>query len=128
MSGYRFGDDDPADVYAPGAPPAPEQVAYRLHELRAYLGALTGTELVPFDELTGPEQTLALAVGAVVVAWLVETDPDEPERAAEHLHNVRRYWSPALPSWAELPADHRAVAVDLLAAVIDWLAAEGALA
>lgn len=129
MTDYVFGDDEPDDAYAVGAQPAPEQVAYRLHELRQYLEELAGTHDVPtWAELTPEEQDLGVAIGEVIVNWLVETDPDEPEPAARNLHNVRRYWaSTRLPPWEDVPADDRQVGIDLMANLIGWLKREGSL-
>lgn len=125
---YTFGDIEPDDVFDPTAPPAPEQVAYRLHELRAYLESVHALDALPsWVELEPAAQQLGIRVGEVIVAWLIETDPDHPERAARHLHDVRRYWGGALPPWDELPDDQRQVGIDLLAAIIDWLRAEGSL-
>jgi hypothetical protein len=129
MSDVEFGDIEPDDVYAADSEPDPEQVARRLHELRAYLDDLTGGDrLARFEELTPDERTLADAVGAVIVSWLLEHEPDDPEGLARALHNVRRYWSgDVLPTWDDLPADERDVAVDVMAHIIAWLQAEGPL-
>ena len=124
-----FGDIEPDDVFAADSVPDPEQVARRLHELRAYLDDLTGGDrLARFDDLTPDERSLADAVGGVIVSWIVEHDPDDPDALARALHNVRRYWSgDTLPPWDDLPDDHREVAVDVMAHVVAWLQAEGPL-
>ena len=125
----EFGDIEPDDSYSAGAEPDPEQVAYRLHELRAYLDALTGSDYAArFQELTPEEQEIARAVGATIVQWLLSQDPDDPERVARHLHAVRRYWSRgALDAWEDLPQDHQELAVALMRNLIDWLHREGSL-
>jgi hypothetical protein len=112
-----------------GAEPAPEQVAYRLHELREYLDSVAGShDLLRWDELTPTEQSLGIAIGEAIVAHLIEHEPDAAEDTARHLHNVRRYWaSSRLPPWEELPPDDRQVGIDLMAAVLNWLAHEGTL-
>lgn len=124
-----FGDIEPDDVVTAGGEPAPEQVAYRLHELRRCVDQLAGQDPGAFDVLEPEEQTLALAIGGVIVDWLRTTDPDQPQDTARQLHNVRRYWSGgAMPAWEDLPPDHRAMAVDLMTELFDWLRAEGSLA
>ena len=128
MSDYQFGDVEADDAYTAGALPDPDQVAYRLHELIAYLDDLAGTGGMSWSDLTPDEQRLGLEIGAVIVQWLIATDPDDPAKAAENLHNVRRYWSGgALPTWADLDADQRGMAIALMDAVISWLRREGTL-
>ena len=123
-----FGDYELADAYD-REPPAPEQVAYKLHELRTLVDALAGdTDLPTWDQLTASEQDLGLSVGEVIVAHIVATDPDVPEHVARELHNVRRYWaSSRLPPWEDLDADERQVGIDLMATIIGWLRRQGAL-
>lgn len=128
MTDVEFGDIEPDDVWCADGDPDPEQVAYRLHELRRYIDQLACQDPGAFDDLDPDEQTLAVAIGVVIVDWLVNTDPDHPELTARQLHNVRRYWSGnAMPTWDELPDDHRDLAVDLMRQIIDWLRAEGTL-
>lgn len=124
-----FGDIEPDDVPAEGGEPDPDQVAFRLHELRAYIDKLAGTDWAArFEELTPEEQEVARAVGAAIVQWLLSQDPDDPELVARHLHAVRRYWSRgALEAWEDLPQDHRDLAVALMANIITWLQREGSL-
>ncbi len=125
-----WGDIEPDDVYSSGALADPDQVAYRMHELVAYLNAAAGSAsaLISWDELTPSEQQLGLAIGAVIVQWMIDVDPDEPEAAAQNLHNVRRFWaSSALPAWPDVPPDERQVGIDLMDAIIDWLRREGTL-
>lgn len=123
-----FGDIEPADAWCAEGEPAPEQVAYRLHELRRVIDQLAGQDPGAFDELKPAAQELALAIGQVVVDWLRSTDPDLAADTARQLHAVRRYWSGnTLPAWEALPEDHREVAVGLISDLLDWLAREGSL-
>ena len=124
-----FGDDGPDDAYDAEGEPDAEQVARRLHEYRSMVEQLVGRErLAAFDALDPAERSLASSVGAVVVAWLAEHEPDDAEAAARALHNVRRYWSGnVLPYWDELPDDQQAIGVELLAQLIGWLQREGEL-
>ena len=125
-----FGDDAGADdAYSAEGTADPDQVAYRLHELRAYVDALSGSMYAPnFEVLSTDEQTIARSVGMVIVHWLLTVDPDDPEQAAINLHNVRRYWSGnTLPAWDDLPQDERDMGVALLKAIIDWLHREGSV-
>lgn len=125
----EFGDIEADDAYSQGAIADSSQVAFRLHEIRAYIDALTGSEYTPaFEALDPAEQSIALSIGGVIVQWLIDIDPDDPEKVALHLHNVRRYWSGnKLPAWADLPPEDRQVAVALMSAIIEWLRREGTL-
>lgn len=122
-----FGDLEPDDVFDL-EPPAPEQVAYRLHSLRLEVDALAGAaELPTWDDLTAPEQALGLAIGTALVDWLVTHNPDA-EQAARSLHNVRRFIaSSRLPAWEDLEPDDRALGVALMTLIIGWLQRQGAL-
>jgi hypothetical protein len=123
-----FGDWDPDDSLD-HEPPAPEQVAYRIHRLRSEIDALAGAAGLPtFDELEAPSQELALALGDTIVRYLVDHDPDDPELVARHLHEARRYVaSSRLPPWEDLPPDDRAIGVDLMGLLIGWLRRQGAI-
>lgn len=124
----EFGDITPEDAYDVEGVADPDQVAYRLHELRRYIDQLAGHDPGAFDALDPDEQILALAIGKVIVDWLANTDPDHPERTARQLHNVRRFWSAnTMPAWEDLPDDQRDLAVDLMRQIIDWLRREGSL-
>jgi hypothetical protein len=122
-----FGDFDLDDALD-HEPPAPEQVAYRLHSLRLEVDALAGAaELPTWDDLTPAEQSLGLSIGAALVDWLVTHAPDATD-AARSLHNVRRFIaSSRLPPWDELEPDDRALGVALMALIIGWLQRQGAL-
>lgn len=105
---------------------AGEQVTYRLHELRVEIDRLAGRDPDAWDDLTADEQALALAIGDVTVAWIVDHTVDDPAQLAEHLHNVRAWLARGLlPAWSELSADERQVAVDVMALVVAWLLSEG---
>ena len=122
-----FGDFDPDDAFDT-EPPDPEQVAFRLHRLRIEVDALAGaSELPQWAELSEPEQRLGKSIGRALVDWLVTHQPT-PEHAAESLHNVRRYIaSSALPPWADLPPDDRAIGIALMNLIINWLRRQGAI-
>jgi hypothetical protein len=124
-----FGDWDPDDALD-HEPPAPEQVAYRLHALRMEVDALTGAANLPtWDELTPAEQQLGESMAGSLVTWLAEHDPDDPEQAARSLHNVRRYIaSSRLPAWEDLDEDDRQIGVDLMSLILGWLRRQGAIA
>jgi hypothetical protein len=123
-----FGDVDADDVFAAEAPPAPEQVAYRLHALRRELDVLTGRDPGRWEDLTAAEQSLALSIGVVIVEWLATHDPDDPTAAARSLHEVRRYLTHGvLAPWDDLTADERALAVDVMTLVFAWLRRQGAI-
>src|SRR5262245_66272369 len=72
---------------------APEQVARRLHKLRVEVDALGGSDTPRWDDLTEPEQTLALAIGQVVVDWISARETDNPALTDEQIHNVRLFLS-----------------------------------
>lgn len=124
-----FGDIEPEDSFDQEGTPDPEQVAQRLHELRAYLADLYGHErLERFNALTPAERSLANAVGVAIVNWLLTHEPDDAEAAARDLHNVRRYWSGnVLPEWEDLPEDQRAIGIDIMRHLVAWLEREGPL-
>jgi len=123
-----FGDYEVDDAFD-HEPPAPEQVTYRLHELRSEIDALAGAADLPtWDELTAPEQELALALGDTIVGYIISAEPDEPEALARTLHNARRYIaSSRLPTWEALDADDRQIGIDLMGLIIGWLRRQGAL-
>jgi hypothetical protein len=60
-----FGDAEPEDSYDV-APPDPEQVALRLHELRE----AHGLEVRRWEELTLGQQRALIAVVAMLLDWL----------------------------------------------------------
>jgi hypothetical protein len=123
-----FGDWEPDDSLDT-EPPAPEQVAYKLHALRREIDALTGPEGLTWDQLTIQEQQLGVAIGQAIVNYIVMADPDVPEDAARNLHNVRRFLaSSTLPPWEDLSPDDRRVGIALMELIINWLQRQGALA
>lgn len=128
MSDTDFGDWDLDDAWD-HEPPAPEQVAYRLHDLRSEIDAVAGAADLPtWDELEPEAQEMALGIGQVIVDFIVARNPDLAEDVARHLHNARRYLaSSRLPAWDELPADDRQIGIDLMQLIIDWLRRQGAL-
>lgn len=122
-----FGDWDDSDAFD-REPPAPEQVAYRIHEIRIALDELAGVDGVRWDDLTAVQQELAMAIGQAVVDYVIVADPDIPEEAAISLHNVRRYLSGnTLPAWEDLPDTDRTVGIHLMEILIAWLVRQGAI-
>jgi len=124
-----FGDFDVDDALDT-EPPAPEQVAYRLHLLRAQVDAYRNAIGLPtWDELTPDEQEVGLGIGEVVVNYVVTHHAAGPEGLARTLHNVRRYWARSpLATWDQLKHDERAVGVDLMSLILGWLRRQGAIA
>lgn len=120
---------DDGEAYTAASPADPDQVARRLHELRQVLEDLAGPQLLAdWDDLPADDRTLGRSFGAAIVEWLTTTDPDTPERLARRLHDVRRAMSGGVVRpWDALAADEQAVAVALMAAIIDWLTREGTL-
>ena len=117
---------DDGESYVEGNLPDDEQVARRLHELREYLDALVGRNVAPYDALTPAEQQLATSVGGVIVRWIATHEPDDAEAAARSLHDVRRYWSRgALDAWDDLTEDERAIGIEVMRRIIEWLQREG---
>lgn len=121
---------DDGEAFADGGAPDDDQVARRLHELRQVVELLAGGDvLAAWDDLPSDDRTLGRSLGAAVVAWLVSTDPDTPQRLARRLHDVRRVMAGGvIRPWDQLAPDEQAVAVDLMAALLDWLRREGTLA
>lgn len=122
----EFGDIDVDDVWDSDPTIAPEQVTYRLHELRVAIDELAGRPADAWDELTDPEQQLALALGNVIVDWIGTHLSNDPATLAEQLHNVRAWLARGLiPAWADLDDDDRQLAVDIMTMIVDWLEREG---
>lgn len=113
-------DREPADV---------EQVSFRLHRLRVEVDLLAGANDLPaWDDLAPEAQEMALGIGDVIVRYLVEHDPDDPEMVARHLHDARRYVaSSRLPTWDDLAPSDKRVGIDLMSLLIAWLVRQGAI-
>lgn len=67
-----FGDSGPDDAYTTGAPPDPEQVARRLHELRDDHG-LEGRS---WDGLNDRRRAVLVEIVAALLAWLARQGHD----------------------------------------------------
>ena len=120
-----FGDLEPDDV-VDTAPPAAEQVAYRIHRYRRYLGRLAGADPGDFFDLTRREQDDAVAVGADVVAWVGHHPPSKRADLAEALHGFRQHQDPSIVDWHSLAGDLRKLAEAIAAELADWLIRQGA--
>lgn len=119
-------DIERADTWDADETIAAEQVTYRIHRLRAQVDLLGGVDTPKFSDLTDVEQELAMAIGAVVVKWIIEREPDNPAVIAEQIHNVRVYLSRGVVrDWNELSGDERQVSIDLIRLVLKWLEKEG---
>jgi hypothetical protein len=123
-----FGDWEPDDALD-HEPPDPEQVTYRMHRLRVEIDALAGARDLPrWEELSPDAQAMAQAIGAAIVAYVADADPDRPEDLARALHDARRFVATTpLAPWDDLAPDDRQVGIDLMAVILGWLAREGAL-
>lgn len=122
----EFGDIERADTWDADPTIAPEQVALRIHDLRVQIDLLGGADTPKFKNLTAVEQQLALAIGTVVVEFIIEQEPDNATVIAEHLHNVRVYLSRGVvPKWDDLSPDERQIGIDLVDLILDWLQKEG---
>jgi hypothetical protein len=123
-----FGDWEPDDAYD-REPPDDEQVTYKLHELRIALDQLAGEQgLARWDDLDEDSQAMALGIGRMIVRYIVEREPEDPDELARTLHNARRFVATSrLPEWEQLDADDRAVGVALMSTILDWLRRQGAL-
>jgi hypothetical protein len=117
--------DFEADDALDHAPPAPEQVAYRIHRIRRYLSRLAGNDIGDFFDMTDEEQTHALQVGEDIVAFVTSHDPSERAKLARVIHEARAEQDD-LPTWAELDESSRAVAEALAKVLAEWLIREGA--
>lgn len=121
-----FGDFDLADAYDEDPTIASEQVTYRLHEMRVALEILAGRDADDWDLLLPVERELALGIGEAVVGWIYLRVDNDPEDLAMYLHNVRVFFGPpSFPSWEELSAEERHVAVAMMEGLVDWLETEG---
>lgn len=122
-----FGDYENDDAFDT-AEPDPEQVAIKLHRLRLAVDQLAGAHnLYRWDDLSEPEQELAIAIGRSLTVWLVNHDP-APVEAARSLHNVRRFIATSpLPEWDDLSDDERSIGIDLMTLIIRWLKRQGGI-
>jgi GNAT superfamily N-acetyltransferase len=105
------------------AEPAPEQVTYRLHELRAQLEAMADHVIAPWHILSDEAREVAFVLGE----HLTEAIVNDPESVpiAKYLHLVRQYLDPALADWLALQPEERRVGEALMEALLDWLELEG---
>lgn len=121
-----FGDITTEDVWDADATIAPEQVTYRLHQLRAGFDALGGRDTPDWDDLAEDEQQLALAIGEVIVGWIEERDDEPVASLARKIHNVQAYLCGGLmPPWEELSAAERSIGRRIVQMILDWLRREG---
>lgn len=123
-----FGDFDDDDAFA-NEPPDPEQVTYKLHQLRIELDVLAaGHGLPTWDDLSGGEQDMALGIGALIVKYILDNEPEDAESLARTLHNARRFVATVpLPPWDDLDGDDKAVGIALMDIILGWLRRQGAL-
>lgn len=122
-----FGDWDDDDAF--GTEPAdPEQVTYKLHQLRLAIDDLVGSHDLPLWDDLGPDaQEMAMAIGRAIVQYILEHEPETGEELAKTLHEARRYVATSpLPPWEDLPADDRQVGIDLMQLILNWLTRQGA--
>jgi hypothetical protein len=123
-----FGDWEPDDAID-HEPPAPEQIAYRLYELRQDVENLIGRPLPEWDELSADEQASIQSFGAFIVDWLADNpDPDNPEPLAHALHDLRQVLNPQLADWDDLSDDEHEIGEELMALILNWLRRQGAIA
>lgn len=120
-----FGDIELADAWDL-APPAADQVAYRLHELRRQVNQLTGRDTGDWRQLPHRDQDLMMSLAVVAVEWIILNEPDNPARLAQAVHDARRDLSAgAIPPWDELAGDQRQIAIDLMRLITTWIARQG---
>lgn len=116
-----FGDWEPDDAFAL-EPLDAEQTARHMHELREYLAAMAGDELIAFDALSEDDRDLSVALGTRLVEFMV-SDPDD---APWTFHETVAYFSDA-PEWEALSQDARDVALGLIDDILAWAVRQGAL-
>lgn len=121
-----FGDIELADVWDQDPTIAPEQVAYRLHELRVEVDMFGGEATPRWEDLDDETRELAHAIAVVIVAWIVAREPDNPALTARRIHDVRVFLSGGVVRpWDALAPDEQQIAIDLVDLIIDWLEREG---
>ena len=123
-----FGDFDPDDA-VDREPPDPEQVTYRVHELRRDLDVLIGSlDLPRWDDLSPAAQNMARGIGAMIVNYILTHEPEDAEELARALHDARRFVATSpLPAWDDLTSDDRDVGIALMSIILNWLRRQGAL-
>jgi hypothetical protein len=123
-----FGDFDSDDAYDL-EPPAEEQVAYKLHDLRVAVDQLVGEHDLPrWDDLSRGAQDMSLGIAGVIVRYIVAHEPEDPAQLARTLHDARRFVATSpLPPWDQLEPDDRQIGIDLMSIILDWLERQGAL-
>jgi hypothetical protein len=123
---FEFGDIELADAWDADPTIDPMQVAMRLYELRRAVELLAGRDAGEWEDLSRRDRDDGLAIGVIVVDYVVAHEPDNPARAAEKIHNARRHLDGGdIPEWADLTADERQIGIELMTLILLWLQTEG---
>lgn len=120
-----FGDLELADVFDT-APPAPDQVAYRIHRIRRYLDRLAGTDPGDFFDMTRREQDRAFDVADDIVTWVADHAPTLRADLPRAVHEFYFALDPSVPAWDDLAPDLVTVAEAIARELADWLIRQGA--
>jgi hypothetical protein len=124
---FEFGDWDPDDSFD-HEPPAPEQVTYRLHRIRADVEELIGRPLPKWEDLDDDQKAVGFALGERVTEFIATNEPDYPEPLAHALHDFRQAINPSLPDWDDLSDEDHAIGTAIMDIILKWLRMEGAIA
>lgn len=121
----EFGDFDQDDQFAADGEPAPQQVAFRLHELRMLLEELAGYGSVRWEDLTPEEQDIGYDLCVFLVPVILE-DPNV-DSMTYALHELREVLDDLVPPWHLLTEEEKVVAQSLMIWTLEWLVKEGAV-
>lgn len=122
---FAYGDHSIDDAFCAEGTPAPEQVARKLHWLMDQFAQLVGNKLVPFDDQTSDQLSMAYAVSDELVDHLEGIGTD-PVALATQIHETRREFLDLKP-WEELPGPERTLGVVITIRVLLWMQKEGSL-
>lgn len=120
-----FGDFDLDDAYCDEGEPDSEQVARKLHQIRADLAKWDHLDMPRFDDLSDDEREVAVAIAVYAVKHLDGLDTSA-FGLADNIHDAVSFFS-GDEMLVSLTGDEQAVARGIAAIVIEWLAREGTL-
>jgi hypothetical protein len=120
-----FADAEVDDMFDAEGEADPEQVARRLHEIRAEWAAFASETLDDYDDLSDDEAAVAAAIAGALIDRLAALGT-AADTLAEATHEAKAFMDGS-PEWTSLDNETRQAATALVDEVIGWLTAEGTL-